>query len=116
MLPARMIRNSPESTLTAVLLAGGGGPKRLAPSLPGITSISSQNTLLTIGTRFSSNSQPLQPMSCRRCTPICTLTTSMPITTAMLSRPPSISEILAAIATTPMIPVTANISTSDQAR
>ena len=61
-------------TFTAVELRGGGAPYWLAPALPGNTSSRIGNTLFTSGTRLRKYSQPDQPRSCRRCTPICTLT------------------------------------------
>ena len=47
-------------------------------------SISRANTLPTTGIRCTSSSQPDQPMSCRRCTPM-----KMPITTAAILTMPS---------------------------
>ncbi|MNR65906.1 hypothetical protein D3C85_1891560 [compost metagenome] len=42
----------------------------------------------TTGTRFNSNSQPDQPMSCRRCTPMSRLTTMAAMAMAAINRPP----------------------------
>ncbi|MNR68051.1 hypothetical protein D3C85_1923630 [compost metagenome] len=60
--------HSEDRILTAVLLGGGGAPYRLAVLLPGTITITNGKMLPTNGTRVSSQSQPDQPISCRRWT------------------------------------------------
>ena len=111
-------------TFTAVELRGGGAPYWLAPALPGNTSSSSGKMLFTSGTRFSRYSQPDQPRSCRRCTPICTLTQTIATNNAKPSSEPrmtpAVGEAVAtaklAVAIMPEATSIATVNTSVHAR
>jgi len=104
------------SIFTDRLLGGGGEPYRLTSLLPGTSIMMKGNIVPTTGTRFSRSSQPDQPKSCRRCTPICTLTTSMPMKIRPMQITPAMLEMAMMIPAMPNSPADASTTTRDQAR